>query len=372
MESGWKQLITHRFPLCPNAKIARTIRATMKRLFFQALICATYLLAAGVNADDSALEQRLNDVYTQLRRTLTPLEKEALKQEELHWLNERDRFPRGNPRRTELTEERVRVLQTRLSGAAAQQQQITSASASPDGQYAVTARPSSDGGQGDDIDLTNANGKLLLNLTTAARYGFKAYWSSDSQHLVVFAPGKFSGRMRDTFFLVQKAFDDWKTVNYTIRGGAEKVTFLGWASAGAARLRSDGIDVTMDFQEPTKFVFLLGRFADLTLETRQGSERVTYESGNKQGSETLFDLPVTLTAPMTWETRKGTRFHLQKLDHPVINDANRKINSGDWKVIVSGQGDEYNSIMRDLGEPSFGDTGKTEYYGEIDLEATNK
>jgi hypothetical protein len=26
----------------------------MKRLFFQALICATYLLAAGVNADDSA------------------------------------------------------------------------------------------------------------------------------------------------------------------------------------------------------------------------------------------------------------------------------------------------------------------------------
>jgi hypothetical protein len=25
-----------------------------------------------------------------------------------------------------------------------------------------------------------------------------------------------------------------------------------------------------------------------------------------------------------------------------------------------------------LGEPSFGDTGKTEYYGEIDLEATNK
>jgi hypothetical protein len=52
----------------------------MKRLFFQALICAACLLAAGVNADDSALEQRLNDVYTQLRRTLTPPEKEALKQ----------------------------------------------------------------------------------------------------------------------------------------------------------------------------------------------------------------------------------------------------------------------------------------------------
>jgi hypothetical protein len=139
-----------------------------------------------------------------------------------------------------------------------------------------------------------------------------------------------------------------------------------------ARLRSDGIDVTMSFQEPTKFVFQLGRFADLTLETRPGGEKATYESGNKQGSETLFDLPVTLTAPMTWETRKGTRFQLQKLDHPVINDANRKINSGDWKVTVSGKGDEYNSIKRDLGEPSFGDTGGAEYYGEIDLEATGK
>jgi hypothetical protein len=343
----------------------------MKRLFFHALICAACLMAVRVNADDAALEQRLNDVYTQLRHTLTPAEKEALKQEELHWLNERDRFPRGDPRRTTLTEERIRVLQTRLSGAAPQQQ-TTSASVSPDGQYAVTARPSSDGGQGDDIDLTNANRKPLLTLTTDARYGFKAYWSPDSQHLVVFAPGKFSGRMRDTFFLVQKAFDDWKTVNYTIPGGAEKVAFLGWASTDAARLRSDGIDVTMSFQEPTKFVFRLGRFADLTLETRQGGERATYESGNKQGSETLFDLPVTLTASMTWETRKGTRFHLQKLDHPVVNDANRKINSGDWKVTVSGEGDEYNSIKRDLGEPSFGDTGKTEYYGEIDLEATGK
>jgi hypothetical protein len=167
---------------------------------------------------------------------------------------------------------------------------------------------------------------------------------------------------------------NWASNDFCARGhgyiDATPLSRLGLRRA--ARLRSDGIDVTMDFQEPTKFVFLLGRFADLTLETRQGSERVTYESGNKQGSETLFDLPVTLTAPMTWETRKGTRFHLQKLDHPVINDANRKINSGDWKVIVSGQGDEYNSIMRDLGEPSFGDTGKTEYYGEIDLEATNK
>ena len=81
---------------------------------------------------------------------------------------------------------------------------------------------------------------------------------------------------------------------------------------------------------------------------------------------------MSLTAPMTWQTRKGTRFQLQKLDHAVINDANRKINSGDWKITVSGAGEEYNSIKRDLGEPSFGDTCKTEYYGDLDLEATAK
>jgi hypothetical protein len=46
-------------------------------------------------------------------------------------------------------------------------------------------------------------------------------------------------------------------------------------------------------------VFQLGRFADLTLETSRGRERVTFEAGNKQGSETLFDSPVTLTGFMT-------------------------------------------------------------------------
>jgi hypothetical protein len=111
----------------------------MKRLFFQALICATYLLAAGVNADDSALEQHLNDVYTQLRRTLMPLEKEALKQEELHWLNERDRFPRGDPRRTELTEERIRAERTASSF------QSANTTGAPDSAKAfAVARPSPD------------------------------------------------------------------------------------------------------------------------------------------------------------------------------------------------------------------------------------
>jgi hypothetical protein len=347
----------------------------MKRLLFRALLCAASLLATELKADDAAVEQRLNDVYTQLRHTLTPTEKEALKQEEVQWLNQRDRFSRGDLRRTAMTEERIRVLRSRLAGATPPPQtgdatpppQTSGASTSPDGQYAITALASAGGEQGDDIDLMTTDGKLLLSVTSGAQYGFKAYWSEDSRHLVVLVPARYSGRMRDTMFLVQKVSEDWRTLGYTIQGSAEKVTFLSWSSARAARLRSDGAEVTMTFPEPTKFIFRVGRFADITLETKQGAERVTYESGDKQGSETLLDSPVTLTAPLTWETRKGTRFQLKKLDHPVINDANRKINSGDWKLIVSGNGDEYNSLKQNLGE-----TARIEYYGEIALEAIGK
>jgi hypothetical protein len=347
----------------------------MKRLLFHAWLCAAFLSATGLKADDAAVEQQLNDVYTQLRHTLTPAEKESLKQEEVQWLNQRDRFSRDDPRRTAMTEERIRVLQSRLSGGTRPPQtgdatpppQTSGASTSPDGQYALTALASAGGGQGDDIDLMTTDGKLVLSVASAAQYGFKAYWSEDSRHLVVLVPGRSGGRMRDTMFLVQKVSEDWKTLDYGLPGSAEKVTFLSWSSARTARLRSDGAEVTMTFPEPTKFVFRVGRFADITLETRQGEERITYESGDKQGSETLLDSPVTLIAPLTWETRKGTRFQLKKLDHPVINDANRKINSGDWKLTVSGNGDEYNSLKQNLGE-----TARIEYYGEIALEAIGK
>jgi hypothetical protein len=168
------------------------------RLFCYAVACNFFFALAGLGASDNAVEQRLNEVYTQLRHTLTPAEKEALKQEELDWLKQRGRFSSGDPRWTELTEEKIRELQARLSGAS---------------------------------------------------------------------------------------------------------------------------------------------------ETPSSPEYVS---------------------------PRGTRFQLEKLDRPVINDANRKINSGDWKLTVSGSGDEYLSLKEKIGAPSFGDSGKTEYYGAIELEAEGK
>src|ERR1700741_5121906 len=99
-------------------------------------------------------------------------------QEEVQWLNQRDRFSRGDPGRTAMTEERIRVLQSRLSGGTRPPQtgdatpppQTSGASTSPDGQYAVTALASAGGGQGDDIDLMTTDGKLVLSVASAAQY----------------------------------------------------------------------------------------------------------------------------------------------------------------------------------------------------------
>jgi hypothetical protein len=52
--------------------------APVRRFACCVAICAASLAAAGVSADDAAVEQPLNDVYTQLRRTLTPAEAHSL------------------------------------------------------------------------------------------------------------------------------------------------------------------------------------------------------------------------------------------------------------------------------------------------------
>ena len=60
-----------------------------------ALAWSCFLVLPGLGAGDTGTERRLNEIYTQLRRTLTPAEKEGLKQEELDWLKRRERFSRG-------------------------------------------------------------------------------------------------------------------------------------------------------------------------------------------------------------------------------------------------------------------------------------
>jgi hypothetical protein len=354
--------------------ISRTRVVWWYRCLCYALVCGCFFALHGLRAGDNAVEQRLNEVYTRLRHTLTSAEKEALKQEELDWLKQRGRFSPGDPRWTELSEERITELQTRLSGAseAPPSQEKESDVASPDGWYIVVESEPSASGSGREIELRTIGGEALATLYPGAQIGFKAHWSEDSAHLIVIALNRFNGRRNDMMAMAEKVYGKWESVGYSMPTQGSEISFLNWVSPDTARLQSGGKVVTMPFPKPTKFVFQLGRFSDLTLKTEPGNEKVTFETGDKRGSETVFDSPVKLAGAMSYVSPRGTRFLLEKLERPVINDANRKINSGDWKVIVSGSGDEYLSLKEKMGAPSFGVTGKTEYYGSIDLEAEGK
>lgn len=356
-----------------NYRVSLLLKPRLCRLFCYALVCCWFFAPPGWGASDNAVEQRLNEVYSRLRHTLTPPEKEVLKQEELDWLKKRERFSSGGPQWIELTEERIRELEARLSGkpASPPSQQRDSDATSPDDQYVVAGNEPSGNGPGRDIDLKTTAGKTLLPLSSGAHFGFKANWSTDSKHLVVIVPGRINGAENDTMVLAERVDGEWKTVDFGMPGGSE-IRFLTWLSSDTARLQGDKKVFIMQFPKPTTFVVRLSRFSDLTLETDPGSEKVTMEAGDKRGSDIVFASSLKPAGGTSYVSPRGTRFQLEKLDRPVINDANRKINSGDWKLIISGSGEEYQSLKEKIGAPAFGDTGKTEYYGEIRLYTEGK
>jgi hypothetical protein len=328
----------------------------------------------GLGAGDNGAEQRLNDVYTRLRHALTPAEKEVLKHEELDWLNQRGQFSSGDPQWIELTEARINELQARLSGAseAPPVTKAESGSVSPDGRY-VLAESEPSGTGGPQIELRTTGGATLTNIYPGAQTGFKAYWSADSAHLIVIALNRSNGRRDDNLVMTEKVYGKWESIGYSLppRQGSG-ISFLKWLSPETAQLQCGNRVITMPFPKPTKFVFSLDRFSGLTLETEPGNEKVSYDTGDKRGSETVFESLLKPAGAMSYVSARGTRFQLEKLERPFINDENRRINSGDWKVIISGTGDEYRSLKEKIGQPSFGDPSKTEYYGSIVLIAEGK
>ena len=118
-----------------------------------------------------------------------------------------------------------------------------------------------------------------------------------------------------------------------------------------------------------KFWFSITRYNDLQLDSTPGKENVTVEvmEGSSKGDmreKTVLNSKLKAAGNGTYITPGGTTFKLEKLSKKVLNDANRKINSGTWKVTVSGTGPEYTHLKQYLS-PTFGDTGRTELYGDI-------
>jgi hypothetical protein len=124
----------------------------------------------------------------------------------------------------------------------------------------------------------------------------------------------------------------------------------------------------VDKPNPDEFVnkhylFELGRWDGIKLNTSLGNENVTIYSGDKQTTETWFASKLTRSGNGNYSTPQGTLFVLKKLSTFVINDGNRGINSGNWKLIVSGTGSEFDKLRT---EALYFRTAKPTFYGHED------
>jgi hypothetical protein len=60
-------------------------------------------------------EARLNEIYTRVRSRMNDTDKAALKQQQLQWLREREKYTGDSARFTEMTETRIKELEKQLN-----------------------------------------------------------------------------------------------------------------------------------------------------------------------------------------------------------------------------------------------------------------
>ena len=113
-----------------------------------------------------------------------------------------------------------------------------------------------------------------------------------------------------------------------------------------------------------RYEFWLNRFGCIRLEIAEKTAKVEFEQGTKQGEEIVWKSDLTAVDKTTFKTKSGTTFKLVKLEKPVVNDGNRKINSGTWQIEITGKGKEFQQVRDKLPFVAFGDTGKPVYYGD--------
>lgn len=123
----------------------------------------------------------------------------------------------------------------------------------------------------------------------------------------------------------------------------------------------------------TKYSFTPQRFSSIALVTTTGQERIEVETSTKQenSERTIFESRLTPASPPTgaveaYATSNGTLFALSQLPKPIVNDANRGINSGDWKLTISGRGPEFVRLKAEMPKVAFGDKKSLVYLGTKD------
>lgn len=115
-----------------------------------------------------------------------------------------------------------------------------------------------------------------------------------------------------------------------------------------------------------QITFQYHRFGDIVVDTEKGKENVVIEYSDKdpKNDRTIFKSRLIRVRGNVYRTPKGTLFTLEHLPRPIVNDPNRRINSGDWKLTVSGAGDEFVRLKPQMPKVAFGKTPALVYLGE--------
>ena len=126
------------------------------------------------------------------------------------------------------------------------------------------------------------------------------------------------------------------------------------------------VSLTGTTSRADSYLFLLNRFGGIEIKMRGESGNVRFFQGDKQGEETTFESKIQVASPGTFLTPGGVKFQIEKLSKPVIHDGNRRINSGDCKLHITGTSPGYDAAKAKLPWlADFAASGeKMTFYGE--------
>jgi hypothetical protein len=113
------------------------------------------------------------------------------------------------------------------------------------------------------------------------------------------------------------------------------------------------------------YLFTLNRFGGIEIKADKGEVR--FFQGNKvKVEEITFESKLRTVSPGVYLTPEGVSFHIVKLPKPVIHDRNRRINSGDYKLRITGTGRAFDAIVARLPVlANFAASGeKMTFYGD--------
>jgi hypothetical protein len=116
---------------------------------------------------------------------------------------------------------------------------------------------------------------------------------------------------------------------------------------------------------PADFYFLPQRYTEILLVTAEGKQHVTVNTYQQETDteKVVFSSALTEVSRGIFRTPDNVVFTLEHLSKPIINDENHKINSGDWKLTVSGKGDSFAHIKSIFPIDDLGDTPPLVYLG---------